>query len=272
MSRGPSINPLIVISTRRHLQDLASVKKAADAINEKYSETGIYCLANNAGVMMLPDLATKDGFDVQMQTNHLSHFLLTMMLLPALNKYAEANGEARVVSHSSLARRGYSGNLKKLENKYFEKKGGKLGGNSVFGKFGRYAQTKLSNAVFAYALKDYLEQKEMTKIKSVVCHPGIAKTGLDKDLKFEFKNIGSYLFKRFIMQANYQAMEDGALGIIKCICQPDVESGDFFGPGPTGNAYKGDATKFTPEAACTSDANKKLLWAKSEEAISAFTV
>ena len=74
------------------------------------------------------------------------------------------------------------------------------------------------------------------------------------------------------MLQNYQAMEDGALGIIKCIFLPDVEAGDFFGPGPTGNSYKGDATKFTPEDACTSEANKTLLWTKSEKAISGFTV
>jgi len=38
---------------------------------------GIDVLCNNAGVMALEDQATKEGYDVQMQTNHLSHFLLT---------------------------------------------------------------------------------------------------------------------------------------------------------------------------------------------------
>ena len=39
-------------------------------------------LVNNAGVMALPDVVTDDGYDVQMQTNHLSHFLLTSLLWP----------------------------------------------------------------------------------------------------------------------------------------------------------------------------------------------
>ena len=53
--------------------------------------------------MALPD-HTEDGFDVQMQTNHLSHFLLTCELLPLLEKAANDSGEARIVNHSSIAR------------------------------------------------------------------------------------------------------------------------------------------------------------------------
>lgn len=44
-------------------------------------------------------------YDVQIQTNHLSHFLLTAELMPLLEKAAARNGDARVVSHSSIARK-----------------------------------------------------------------------------------------------------------------------------------------------------------------------
>ena len=51
------------------------------------------------------DAATVDGYDSQMQTNHLSHFLLTKELLPLLEKAAALRGEARVVTLTSLARK-----------------------------------------------------------------------------------------------------------------------------------------------------------------------
>ena len=62
---------------------------------------GAACLAlffGYAGVMALEDKAAKDGYDVQMQTNHLSHFLLTALLWERLLAAPEG---ARVVQHSS---------------------------------------------------------------------------------------------------------------------------------------------------------------------------
>ena len=86
------------------LQSFASVQSAADKLQE-FCTDGIYALINNAGIMAMPDQATGDGFDTQMQTNHLSHFLLTRELFPLLEKGADKHGEARVVNHSSMARK-----------------------------------------------------------------------------------------------------------------------------------------------------------------------
>ena len=73
------------------------------------------------------------GYDTQMQTNHLSHFLLTKELLPLLNKAANSRGEARVVNHSSGAR---SFPSTPLHAKYLGKNGGNLGGNGNSMLFG----------------------------------------------------------------------------------------------------------------------------------------
>lgn len=40
-------------------------------------------LVCNAGVMATPQMQTKDGYEYQLGVNHLGHFLLTEMLLPA---------------------------------------------------------------------------------------------------------------------------------------------------------------------------------------------
>lgn len=59
-------------------------------------QNGIDVLCNNAGVMALPDVATGDGFDVQMQSNHLSLSPSPRHSGHSLNR-RRANGEARVV-------------------------------------------------------------------------------------------------------------------------------------------------------------------------------
>ena len=67
------------------LQDFASVRQAADEIRARYNVVDVLC--NNAGVMALEDRATKDGYDVQMQTNCISHFLLTKELFSAVGEF-----------------------------------------------------------------------------------------------------------------------------------------------------------------------------------------
>ena len=142
------------------LQNFESVLQAAQAISSKYDKLDV--LVNNAGVLALKDQATGDGYDVQMQTNCISHFLLTKELFPLLKK----SEEARVVNHSSMARLGPP-----LEMQYFEKKGGNLGGdgteeenNSFQGpRWMRYHQTKLANCAFTYGLKKKLEEAAWTQ-------------------------------------------------------------------------------------------------------------
>lgn len=61
----------------------ASVRKGATEILEK-SGNKINVLINNAGVMASPWGKTKDGWETQFGTNHLSHYLLFQLLKPAL--------------------------------------------------------------------------------------------------------------------------------------------------------------------------------------------
>jgi NAD(P)-dependent dehydrogenase (short-subunit alcohol dehydrogenase family) len=61
-------------------------------------DASITALINNAGVMACPYSHTKDGFEMQMGTNHFGHFYLTQLLLPQLLK-----SKSRVVNVSSTA-------------------------------------------------------------------------------------------------------------------------------------------------------------------------
>ena len=85
------------------------------------------------------DTRTGDGFDQQMQTNHLSHFLLTSLLMPSLERAAGARGQARVVNHSSGAR---SHPKTPLTAKYLDKcDAGTLGGDGIGPRYERYHQS-----------------------------------------------------------------------------------------------------------------------------------
>ena len=97
------------------------MRSASSKIKEVCSE-GLDVLCDNAGVMALKDMLTTDGFDLQMQINHLSHCLLTKLVFPLLKEASQQRGEARIVNHSSMARL----MVKKLNPKYLEKRGGTL--------------------------------------------------------------------------------------------------------------------------------------------------
>jgi len=246
------------------LQSFASVQAAADTLQDLCKEDGIYALINNAGIMAMPDEATEDGFDTQMQTNHLSHFLLTRELYPLLEKAAEAHGDARIVNHSSMARK----SVKRLEAKYLEKNGGNLGGNSASMMLGgarwvRYGQTKLANAAFTAALHQKLQAKQ-AKVKATVAHPGWANTELQVTTG---KSGGIASWTSILARVISQSEEDGTLGILTCATSPDVKCGEFYGPGSGLMASKGEAKPFPLEKQYNNDKTIEMIWTKSCEAI-----
>ncbi|MFK7992081.1 MAG: SDR family NAD(P)-dependent oxidoreductase [Sandaracinaceae bacterium] len=249
------------------LQSFASVAAAAEAV-QGLCPDGLDVLCNNAGVMALADQATKDGYDVQMQTNHLSHFLLTRELMPLLEKAAEARGDARIVNHSSVARMSPK---KTLLARYLEKNGGQLGGdgnavlNAMFQgpRWLRYNQSKLANCAFTAALHHRLSAKG-SKVKALVAHPGFANTNLQTNSVKE-GGMGSMLTSALMRIA--QSTEDGAMGILSGMCLPDARSGRFYGPGKGNTAFKGRAVAFDLEPFYDNAETRDLLWDKSVEAI-----
>ena len=240
------------------LQDFASVRRAANSIKEKCDVIDILC--NNAGIMAMPDEATKDGYDVQMQTNCLSHFLLTRNLFFMLRK----SKDARVVNHSSGARLGAP-----LAAKYFGKNGGNLGGDGTAEevaqfsgpRWERYHQTKLGNCAFTYGLHQRLSAAKITNVKSLLAHPGLALTSLQSTTA---KTGGMDLNSPFMQKA--QSAEDGATGIIRACADKDAVSGNFFGP----KEWTGFPALLEPEALLLDPKNIEINWEGCEAAVGKF--
>jgi len=243
------------------LQSFAVVNSAAEAIKSKYDVIDV--LVNNAGVMALKDQATEDGYDVQIQTNVLSHFLLTKELFPLLKK----SEQARIVNHSSMARLGGP-----LDMKYFEKNGGDLGGdgteeenNSFRGpRWERYHQTKLANATFTYGLKNKLEGAGITNVLPLLAHPGLAATNLQVTTA---QHGGMDAESEFMQRA--QSPEDGATGIIRAAMDPAAKSGDFYGPTA---GWTGFPDLLSPEELLTDASNIKVNWEGCEKAVGSFEI
>lgn len=240
------------------LQDFASVRSAIKEITSAYDVVDVLC--NNAGVMAMPDTATKDGYDVQMQTNCISHFLLTNGLFQLIKK----STEGRIVNHSSMARLGPP-----LEEKYFGKNGGNLGGdgtdeqnNNFTGpRWMRYHQTKLANCAFTYGLVERLAKHGINNVKALVAHPGLAATQLQVTTA---KAGGMQGGTDFMQMA--QSAEDGATGIIRCCIDPEAQTGDFYGP----EQWKGYPDKITPEDYLSDPENIRINWDCCEAAVGEF--
>jgi len=242
------------------LTSLDAVRTAAADL-KKACPGGLDVLCCNAGVMANPDQATVDGYDIQMQTNHLSHFLLVKELMPSLEQAASSRGEARVVAMSSGARLYPSTPLKA---EYYGKNGGNLGGDGnsmLFGgaRWERYHQTKLANCVFTYCLDERFKQKS-SKVKALVAHPGLSAT----NLQVESVSTGGMNSGWFINMFMGSAMspEDGTVGLLMAMCKTDAQSGDFYGP----KGMNGPSVKLTPEKMLQDPKSMNILWEESSKA------
>lgn len=144
------------------LASLASVREAAAALLEAHP--GIDLLVNNAGVMACPLSRTADGFEMQFGTNHLGHFLLTNLLLPALRT---APG-ARVVCLSS------AGHLESpilWDDPNFER--------TEYVNWTAYGQSKTANALFALELD---RRESANGVHAYAVHPGVIMTPLARHM------------------------------------------------------------------------------------------
>jgi len=142
-------------------------------------------LINNAGIMACPLMRTKEGWEMQFATNHLGHFLLTNLLVPALR----AAGKARIVNLSSA---GHHMSNVDFDDPHFERRD--------YEKWASYGQSKTANILFSVELNKRLAKDGIT---ANAVHPGAIVTELGRHLKaddFEAlkartKSTGGYKYK-----------------------------------------------------------------------------
>ena len=85
--------------------DLASVRACAAELRAR-TPGGLHVMVNNAAVMKTPEGGrSKDGLEIQLATNHLSHFLLFYLLRDLLIASATPEFPSRVVNVTSLGHR-----------------------------------------------------------------------------------------------------------------------------------------------------------------------
>ncbi len=146
MSGHPEVRPL-------DLANLASVRAfAADWTGD------LDILINNAGIMQVPQGLTRDGFELQMGTNYLGPFALTLGLLPHLR--------GRVVTVSSQLQSGGHIHLDDLNGK-----------DRPYNALQAYRDAKLADTLFTLELSRRLAAAG-SPVRAITSDPGFARTGL----------------------------------------------------------------------------------------------
>ena len=223
------------------LASLASVRAFAGTV-----EGPVDLLVNNAGVMAPPTRrTTADGFELQFATNHLGHFALTGLLLPALL----AAPAPRVTTVASLAH--HKGDARVVE------------GNPPDGYDPRtsYGQTKLANLLFALELHRRATAAG-SPLTSTAAHPGVAVTHLVASRDGMGARWAVRTFAPPLMRLVLPGSEGGAQSILYAatVAAPGSYSGPQ-GPGEVRGTV--GPAKLSPFA--TDEDLARRLWTVSEE-------
>lgn len=216
------------------LSSLDSVRSFCKDFLASYDS--LHLLINNAGVMFVPWELSKDGFEMHLATNHIGHFLLTMLLLPLLRK----SEPSRIINVSSMAHR--LGSSMRYEDLNYEKS---------YSYLGAYGRSKLANVLFTNELARRLKG---TGVIAVSLHPGVVNTELPRHFseiffpgaQWLYTNLGWWLMK---------TPKQGAQTTLYCALEDSVESGLYY-----------DDCAVASTSAISKDQNlAKELWEKSLE-------
>ncbi len=194
------------------LGSLDSVRSAAERILAERERVDI--LVNNAGVMGIPEQKTADGFEMQFGVDHLGHYALTALLMPALLR-AEA---ARVVTVTSSAH--HIGRAVNPDNPHL---------HGRYGPWRAYGQAKLANFHFGLGLERRLRAAG-APAASLIAHPGLSNTELQAVSVEETDGGFSQRFFLTLARSTGMPAETGALSQLRAATDPAAHGGQFYGP------------------------------------------
>jgi len=217
---------------RLDLADLESIRAFAAETSE------LDVLINNAGVMHVDKQRTKDGFELQMGTNHLGPFALTNLLLDRI-------AERVVVVASNVHRIGRI----RLDDLNYE-----------HGRYERhlaYGQAKLANLLFTSELQRRLDSVG-SPVRVIAAHPGWAATNLQSHSN-PFENAVMGIANKLVAQP----ADMGALPTLYAATQ-DLPGDTYIGPHGPGN-LRGNPVPVGRSGAAKDEQTARRLWERSEE-------
>jgi NAD(P)-dependent dehydrogenase (short-subunit alcohol dehydrogenase family) len=209
------------------LGDFASIRRFASDFSRDFPRLDV--LVNNAGVTTRKRSTTKDGLETTFGVNHVGTALLTLELLPLLEKSAPSRV---VIVSSDLHYRG------RMDWDDLQQTRGSYRGLAA------YNQSKLANVLFSNALARRVAEKGVT-VNAL--HPGLVATELARDYPKAIAAIG----KLFMISP-----ERGAQCSLYVASSPDLE-------GTTGAYFY----KSKPKAAsrdARDEVQQERLWAITE--------
>jgi NAD(P)-dependent dehydrogenase (short-subunit alcohol dehydrogenase family) len=194
------------------LSSQASVREAAEQILGAHEHIDL--LINNAGVMGIPERRTVDGYEMQFGVDHLGHWTLTALLLPALLR----SPGARIVTVTSTAH--HMGRAVDPGNPHLEGR---------YAPWRAYGQAKLANFHFGLGLQRELARAG-ANAGSLIAHPGLSNTELQAVSVAETDGGASQRF--FLVLARHTGMTParGALSQLRAASDPHAKGGEFYGP------------------------------------------
>jgi NAD(P)-dependent dehydrogenase (short-subunit alcohol dehydrogenase family) len=163
LAESPNVHLLLLDQ-----ESLDSVRACASAFLRESDRLNI--LIANAGVMMTRKEHTKDGFELQFGVNHLSHFLLTSLVTPALLKASTPSFQSRVVILSSTGHKFSSVNFEDINF------------DSEFNAMSAYGQSKTANLWTANEIE---RRYGSNGLHAFSVHPGAVTTNLGQHMSEE---------------------------------------------------------------------------------------